>query len=68
MLKALGRLRSRQATLLGRVVLLLVAELVANGVIWAAAAVVISQADNLVGLALLAWVSDRDLVITLRET
>ena len=43
-------------TLLGRCVLLIVAELLANAICWTAAGLAFGQRDGLIGLALLAWV------------
>ena len=53
----LGRLRSLRLTLLGRSIALLSGEVVANAVVWIAAGLAYRQADGVLGLALLAWVS-----------
>lgn len=46
----------RKFTLLGRAILLVTGELLANAICWIAAALALRQADGLLGLALLAWV------------
>jgi hypothetical protein len=48
---------SRKPTLLGRAIILISGEVLANVVCWIAAALALRQADGLLGLALLAWVS-----------
>jgi hypothetical protein len=53
----LARLRQRRLTLLGRATALIAGELVFNAACWVAAALTLGQADGLIGLALLAWVS-----------
>lgn len=50
---------ARKPTLLGRAILLISAELLANAVCWIAAALALRQADGLLGLAFLAWVSTK---------
>jgi hypothetical protein len=58
MLPTLGALRPLpRLTLLGRAIVLISGELVFNAVCWIVAALVLNQADGLLGLALLAWVS-----------
>jgi high-affinity nickel-transport protein len=49
--------RGRTLTLFGKAVLLIAAELGFNAICWVAAGICLSQADGLIGLALLAWVS-----------
>jgi hypothetical protein len=57
MLPSLGALRPLpRLTLLGRAIVLISGELVFNAVCWVIAALVLNQADGLLGLALLAWV------------
>jgi high-affinity nickel-transport protein len=51
------RLRERHLTLFGQAILLISGEILANAVCWIAAALTLGQADGLLGLALLAWVS-----------
>jgi hypothetical protein len=53
----LGWSRDRTLTLFGRAILLVSGEVLANAVCWVAAALTLGQADGLLGLALLAWVS-----------
>lgn len=50
-------LRDRRLTLLGRAAALISAEVLANAVVWVAAGIAYAQADGVIGLALLAWVS-----------
>ncbi|WWC61267.1 uncharacterized protein I303_103848 [Kwoniella dejecticola CBS 10117] len=45
----------RRFTLLGRAILLIAGELLANAVCWIAAGICFKEADGLLGLALLAW-------------
>ncbi|KAK8869931.1 hypothetical protein IAR55_000499 [Kwoniella newhampshirensis] len=45
----------RKLTLLGRAIALITGELIANAACWIAAGICLSQADGLIGLALLAW-------------
>jgi high-affinity nickel-transport protein len=52
-----ARLRRRRLTLLGRATALIAGELAFNAACWVAAALTLGQADGLIGLALLAWVS-----------
>jgi high-affinity nickel-transport protein len=56
--RRLARLRKRRLTLLGRNTALIAGELVFNAACWIAAALTLGQADGLIGLALLAWVSN----------
>ncbi len=49
--------KDRKLTLLGRATALITGELVANATVWVAAGIAFSQADGVMGLALLAWVS-----------
>jgi hypothetical protein len=53
-------LRGRRLTLFGRAIALIGIELLANAACWVAAALSLGQADGLLGLALLAWVSKCD--------
>ena len=50
-------LGDRKLTLFGRAAALISAELIANAIVWIAAGLAYSQADGVIGLALLAWVS-----------
>lgn len=50
----IGRRRLR-LTLLGRAALLIAGELLANVAVWVAAGICLSQADGLLGIAMLAW-------------
>ncbi|ORY22758.1 high-affinity nickel-transport protein-domain-containing protein [Naematelia encephala] len=50
-----AELRHRRLTLLGRALALVSAELLANAIVWTIAGIFLSQADGLMGLALLAW-------------
>lgn len=51
------KMRKLRLTLLGRAIALISGELVANAVVWVAAGLAYRQADGVLGLALLAWVS-----------
>ena len=52
----LAALRSKKLTLLGRAIALLSGEVLANAAVWVAAGIAYTQADGVMGLALLAWV------------
>lgn len=52
------RLTLRKLTLLGRAIALVAGELLFNAVCWIAAGICFGKTDGILGLALLAWVSD----------
>jgi len=51
-------------SLFGRAVLLVAGELAFNAIVWIAAGISFNQADGLLGLALLAWVSHSSTLMT----